>query len=322
MKKMLFLRIGWMNWYDGRDDDPLTWPGMAPEDTEGWWEVLNYLPHRRSYYGSVYPKRAKQLHIEKIVPGAEDRIEDVLVVWIAPRPGNGTVVVGWYNHATVYRYPQRRPGSKRAKYYVTASKADCVLLDEVERRIEVPTGKGKLGQSNVWYARQAMAFSMRVGKLIAAYRGSGPIIRPASKRRSRHGGPGWQHDLKTRQAVENSAYTIVVDYFEDKKYKIEPVQTKNLGWDLEASRAGACLKLEVKGLSGDVVAADLTPNEYDMSREHQEEYRICIVSRALSKKPVLRVFYYSPTSKAWVDRRGAKLSFEIVTRKSARLSVK
>ena len=94
------------------------------------------------------------IHIERIDSSfkGKDEIDNVLVVFCA-KPNEGpSVIVGWYNNATVLRGRNEYNGRQ---YNLIARKEDCVLLDENERNYIVPrakTHKIGFGQSNLWYA--------------------------------------------------------------------------------------------------------------------------------------------------------------------------
>ena len=95
-----------------------------------------------------------ELHIERIDPLAKNRdsLDNVLVVFCAtPKPG-GSVIVGWYKNATVYR---RRPSYEGRDYNLCAQKDDCCLLPEYRRTFKVPratNGDVGFGTMNIWYA--------------------------------------------------------------------------------------------------------------------------------------------------------------------------
>jgi hypothetical protein len=85
------------------------------------------------------------------------------------------------------------------------------------------------------------------------------------------------------------------------------VDDQNLGWDLEAARKGEpTLRLEVKGLSGTDVKVGLTPREYRAMMKHKsgqmDNYRLCVVTSALTK-PALIIFCYDRLNQRWWDDR-------------------
>lgn len=121
---------------------------------------------------------------------------------------------------------------------------------------------------------------------------------------------------KNKQIVELRAVEYVWQYFLSKNYFIENVQRDNVGWDLNViSRDdGEELKIEVKGLSGDEVNVELTPNEYEKSS--QAGYRICVVTNTL-KKPNLYIF--KKVKKDWIDKDNNRL--EVMEKVAARFTM-
>ena len=61
------------------------------------------------------------------------------------------------------------------------------------------------------------------------------------------------------------------------EYSLKSVEKDNRGWDLEATKKGKTLYLEVKGHLGNVIQFELTPNEYARMQEHSKIYRVCVV---------------------------------------------
>ena len=155
--KMLFCNIGWMDLYDGIYGDSIRGGGSFNEDNTGSG-VCNFSPAGDSVYGYVHPNG--QIRIENIGgDDTEESISGVTVVWTAPRKDVGTVVVGWYRNAKVYRQSQEIPEHAEyhrkngvSHYCITASFNDATLLPPNERNCKIPRGKGGMGQSNVWYA--------------------------------------------------------------------------------------------------------------------------------------------------------------------------
>lgn len=120
--------------------------------------------------------------------------------------------------------------------------------------------------------------------------------------------------------VEKSAINKTTSYFEEHGFVIESVEGDNVGWDLEAKKNGELVfRIEVKGLSGEDVKVELTPNEYSNMKKFVSNYKLCVVSRALSNMPVLRVFSFDKHRNEWNDNTGKKLRFEPI--ESARIFI-
>jgi 5-methylcytosine-specific restriction protein A len=101
-------------------------------------------------------------------------VNGVTVVWTAGPESGGTVVVGWYKDATVYRDAQTitKPSKIQTKngvssYRIKAPADKAVLLPVEQRELIIPRAvKGGIGQSNVWFADQEGSQEI-VGRVIA-----------------------------------------------------------------------------------------------------------------------------------------------------------
>lgn len=310
MKKMIFLNVGRMKNYRGLNNDEITGGGAFVWKSGYGLEVFNFQPFNEYMYGYVQVKGS--INIERLGASRRDgSIDDVLVIWVANSPSGGTVIVGWYNNATVYRRCQPAPsGSAReckgeeCGYHVKAKQEDCRLLPIDSRVFKIPRQtKGGMGQSNVWYADQKANESFR--QEVLSFIRTGKIQR--RKHPAKRNGRRWQPDPYKRQKVEKSALALVTKHYEDLGYDVDSVEEDNVGWDLEASLLDKLLRLEVKGLSQKEVLIELTPNEYRKMKRYKDSYRICVVTDALSRDPLLRIFAFSPESAKWEDDEGTHL---------------
>lgn len=132
--------------------------------------------------------------------------------------------------------------------------------------------------------------------------------------RAEHG-HAYQPDVIKRAAVENAAVRMTRDQFKD--WHIEDVSDQNKGWDLEVTRGGELLYLEVKGLSGHRLVVELTPNEYTKMQKHSRMYRVCVATKAMLPDATLQVFRFRPGTRDLVADDGVRLSVKTV--ESARL---
>jgi hypothetical protein len=318
MQPVIFFNTGWMEAYAGLhpDHDPLR-GGGAHNQEQGWGgEIFNLQPYRGKLYGFVRTSHGGTIRLERL-GGAKSatQLDQVTVVWTAPRPqaeGGGTYVVGWYCNATVFRSPRPRPSASRHRwdeepiaYYAVAKQADVTLLPADERLLLVPRSRlGSMGRSHVWYAEADPDFVQRVLTYIA----SGGRLPPPKRR----GKP----NLLQRLAVEKRAVEITQAYYSELGYELHSVERDKVGWDLTATSGRVQLKLEVKGTAGSAIAAELTANEYRNLLMDGANYRICLVTNALTT-PTLHVFAYSARLGRWVSQAGLLLEIEPLT--SARL---
>lgn len=170
-----------MNNYVGiTDDDKPKYGGSWVAENEDAHEKFNFLDYNGRCYGYC-PFKANQINLDRIVGAAykEEKIDDVLVIWTAKKDELGTrVIVGWYEHATVYRrwqeintYGFHLQQDFFPYYFTDAAAKDCYLLPEDKRTFIVPnaskegTGHG-MGQSPVWYADSEFARKEFVPKVL------------------------------------------------------------------------------------------------------------------------------------------------------------
>ena len=169
--------------------------------------------------------------------------------------------------------------------------------------------KGLMGQANIWYADTPEAEPVVAG-VRALVNGT---ARTAVRRR---GKSDPQHNAK----VEKAAVKIVCAHY-SRDYTVESVEGDNVGWDLEARLHDKVLRIEVKGLSGSEPRVGLTPNEYDKFKEKAEDYRLAIVTEALSRSPQLLLCRFSAELDTWVVEGREGCDIEIDQRTSAMVAL-
>lgn len=328
---ILVCNVGWMEKYQGLAcGDAITGGGSYVAKHGYGHEIYNFAHWKGRVYGFVQVRG--QLNVARLGagPGA-DKVMGVVVAWSALRPGVGPVVVGWYKDATVHAASQPAlPGAGRgfpgttavADYCVVADEADAVLLEPDQRTLRVPRGKGCMGQSPVWYADSgspaAKQFRNALDVLLA---GTAP---KTTSNASTAKGAGWQSDVKKRLACERAAIEAAGAWYEAQGYKVRSVEKEHVGWDLEAllpEMPASLLRVEVKGASGEIEAADLTPNEYVAVKTHRDSYRLCLVSHALDpRRSYVHRFWYSAERNYWADQDDRVLKFDEVVAARVRVA--
>ena len=155
---ILFCNVGWIKHYNGIDGDSIERGGKYNQHSIGH-EVCNFSNNAGTLYGYVQP--TGQIKIEKLGAGKKDEsVSGVTVVWTAGPESGGTVVVGWYKDATVFREAQKiaKPSAIQKKngvstFRIKAPADKAVLLPVEQRVLMIPRAvKGGIGQSNVWFA--------------------------------------------------------------------------------------------------------------------------------------------------------------------------
>ena len=197
MRKILFCKISAMKYYKGVVvglDEAYNGGSYVTEHGEGH-EQYNFAPVTLDdgdeyCIGFVETKSSRSdkrnsLHIERINGCQEMKkepfVDDVLVIWCATTMLNETSIVGWYQHATVYRrYESIEFDSGYVQdFNVIARKEDCVLLPEPDRHVHIwqaPVSKKRtygFGQSLVWYGEEqkAQQYLERLIQQVESYRG-------------------------------------------------------------------------------------------------------------------------------------------------------
>lgn len=156
---ILFCNVGWMNNYKGIVGDSIERGGKYNNHSIGH-EVCNFANNHGFVFGYVQPV-GDSIKIEKLGASKKDeKIDGITVVWTAGPESGGTVVVGWYEDATVYRDLQSlsKPNALQTRngvtsYRVKARASDATLLPIEQRELMIPRAvKGGIGQSNIWFA--------------------------------------------------------------------------------------------------------------------------------------------------------------------------
>lgn len=109
-----------------------------------------------------------------------------------------------------------------------------------------------------------------------------------------------------RKQIELIAYEETTKDFQKNGYNVKDVTKDNQGWDLEAECDEEIKLIEVKGLSGNMINVELTPNEYSESKK-RKNYILAIVINCLTN-PKLHLFY--KITKGWQDQFGNILKID------------
>lgn len=131
-----------------------------------------------------------------------------------------------------------------------------------------------------------------------------------------------KNNEKKAKRSEKQAIDDIKAFYEKKGYKVESVELKNCGWDLETTIGNIKLLLEVKGLNGKFYSINLSENEYNKLQENQENYRICIVSNCNSsaKNRHIKILKFENNEFFDENDKENKISYKII--KSLKLTNK
>jgi hypothetical protein len=328
LDRILFLNVGWMSKYQGLQADKITGGGKYVSLHGYGHEIFNFKPYAGHVYGFARAPHGS-IKLERLggAKGAAS-VDGVLVIWVAK-----SLVVGWYENATVFRHTQPPPKESGRTYRgdpiaynVIAKRVNSQLLDRDARLLQIPRAKERehgMGRYS-WYADGPTnrAFRDKVFEYVASG-GDSSVLgtqRRKNKTGSTHGGLPHKTDPHKREWVEHYAINLTSHHFETLGYEVDSVEADNVGWDLNAVHRTTrlLLRVEVKGLSGHGVNVEMTRQEYEMMRKYKSSYRVCVATDSLDRKlRALSVFAYNDMSGKWTDGDDRPLLIQEV--KSARL---
>ena len=167
-ERILFCNVAHMEYYDyDMHEETPKHGGSYVADTGDAYEKNNFHVCEDGFvrgfvetkYRGLYTedKKPNQLRIENIDIDykKQDFIDGVTVVFCAHSDElKKTVVVGWYENATVYR---GREMYHDRQYNLMCTADNAHLVNLRERNFEIPRAKTNLfgfGQANVWYAKE------------------------------------------------------------------------------------------------------------------------------------------------------------------------
>ena len=319
--KMVFFHIGWMKRYQGAEhDDPTLGPHGHLQDNKFGHECFNFFPRNGKCYGYV----PTGINISNLgVSRSAKFVDDIVCVWVAKDPErDARVIVGWYREGRVFRSNGHliKPSGNKfdhqdIEYRAAAPQTNCTLIPVPRRTFEIPTRyslEGGLGQSTVWYGGNTR-FRRKVWEYVKNWEARKKAKKPRStSRRNARGGRNTDPELRKR--IETIAVNIAIDYFSSEDgggYEVVSKEKDNLGWDIEASHPDKpTLLVEVKGLSGDRVSVELTPNEYKkmMLKENRNKYVLFVVTHCLGERPLAHDYRFN--NGRWLDVDGAVLKIQ------------
>ncbi len=335
-KPMLIFNITWMKEYRDKttNDKPVgggrhveknreggeMWNFFVEEDQEnsmcyGFGMTQNsrgrYLNGNEKYFSGVDLKRLVS-NTKKWEEGESEGNIDVVFI-STPKNATGKKVVGWYEGATVFhKYYRTHPKRRHYGYLCEVKAENAVLLLEEERMLIPPALPLKMRTFRYLDGKENAKLRKWLRKKFIEKQ------KPDKKSgagKKRYGEP---LSAEKRREIENSAVAKVTEYYESKEYEVKSVETDNVGWDLDVSKDGEILRVEVKGHKGDVIQFELTPNEYEQMQV-QKKYRVCVVCQALEKSPRLIELFPVLEDKWTLQTKDGKKIVELEERTAARV---
>ena len=293
MPRVVFARIGWMTAYDGpRPGDEKPIGGGSYNKKNMGDEAYNFHAVRGRLYGYFQPNmRSESINLGRIdrLGVQADSLERVLVVFVANHPElGGSLIVGWYQNATIWRNRLPSPGKPEPMgHFCVALVKDCVLLPPEKRKFPIPSRiKGGFGRSNVCYVLESGG-NQKSGRWIKEaldyiddYQGPNLLIEPEQSLKedvedlvqqegsAGRGGQGFIRTAAERKAIEERSMNVATRYFERKHFKVTDV-SKTRCYDLECRKGKQVLHVEVKGTTTAGEKILLTANEVTHAQKLQ-----------------------------------------------------
>ncbi len=310
--KMLLCNVSWMKYYCGVTSDDIPRHGGAYVREHGFGhEAINFLPYHGMVYGYVQ-LRTGTISISRLDSAATDKVDNVLVAWRA-RSSRGSVIVGWYKNATVYRRLQNPLKGRSFQYrnerinprwIISARDSDKYVVPPHRRSFTVPVlHKGFGAQTFVSFLdsnrQEVIAFKNKLhAYTLSVEAGKYFPPRPGTK-------PPLDQVLKLK--IERAAIEVAAKHYSDQGYDVISVERDHVGYDLEARSKSDKLLIEVKGTNqpADNATINLSPNEYQKSKSRKRRYRICIVTDAL-RSPQVNDFLWDAEENIWRDENTGK----------------
>ncbi|MHB1493863.1 MAG: protein NO VEIN domain-containing protein [Acidithiobacillus sp.] len=300
---IILCRTGWMNYYRGfLDNDQLINGGRYVDTNKTGHEIFNFNSVNNMFYGNVQTTHDGSIKLQRISARLGVNAvaaENVLVIWCATAPRGGTVVVGWYKNAEVFRDYQVLPSSADfADYYanditayrISARSDGVALLDPRFRNFEIPRSGGNnctFGRSHIRYMDEERCGALKENlyNYVSQFHLLDNRLLDLTSAENADQRCGAAGRGPADPQVETMAIRLAKEFYKSKGYHVKSVERLNRGWDLEATKNGNTLYIEVKGLSGKECSVGLTPNEYRAFCKGVSGYRLFIATSCLSDNP-------------------------------------
>jgi Domain of unknown function (DUF3883) len=319
--RIIFFNIGWMRDYKGpAQDDPtrgnFAWLRENAKRRHGH-ECYNFADDGGFCYGCHAGYFNTAITRLGALPGAPT-VDGILAVWFSRDPKTDrAVIVGWYRSATVYREFQqssqgtiRKLGADLVPYKAKAKFRDCFLLPVGAREFEIPSRyelKGGYGQNPNWYGSNDR-FLNKVWQFTQEWE-SGNYKKQVPK--AKIAPRNIDHEL--RQLIEETAIRAATEHYSSPSggsRVVVSVESQAKGWDLEATGSMNKLLVEVKGLGGGDLVAELTPNEFAKMQKHKGDWVLFVVTQCKSTSPRCFEFRYMHDARRWETPDGHVLEIE------------
>lgn len=306
MNKILWIKFGWSDYYRGGPvDGNFGWLNArrGKKKAGRGHEAFNFLPVNGTYYGYVPPQA-------KIYAPFNEDPNGWIVVCLAKRPKRkGIHVVGWYEDATLHGQwlpaPEGQHGNGKNSggpynwSYCISSRTAFFVPPEMRTTpfSDVSVGIGKFSfldgpdvnitenKTRVLKLLEKRLKSLRA----AAIHNPSEISVPDPELDAADPLKGFG-TAEHRKKVEIAAEKVVIDHFVARGFDEERVTHIPCGHDFVFSKRNSRLHVEVKGTASDTPQFFLTRNEFNKGYMADADWRLAMVTSALSASPNLMLY--------------------------------
>lgn len=303
MKKILWVKFGWSEYYRGGNiAGNFAWleQNIGTENEGRGHEAYNFMPDfQGTYYCYVPPQR------RNYTPYHDDP-EGWTVVCLAKNPATrGIHVVGWYENATLHGEWLPRPDNSDSRQIISPHPAYnwsyCISSNSVyfippeERNLpfsDASVRQGKysfLDGPNVQKTANKQRVLARLERIMTRlapiaihnpneHKIFDPELDPVDPLRV-------FGSAEHRKAVEVAAEEAVIAHYTGKGYTCQRTTHLPCGYDFIFTRKKSVLHVEVKGTSSTTPRFFLTRNEHNIGFELDPDWRLAMVTSALSGSP-------------------------------------
>jgi hypothetical protein len=261
--KVVLLKTAWSEFYDG---DPISgnFGYIKEHGPKSGHEKYNFAPRNGIYHGYCPPPGPKPTDLNGWT-----------VIWVAKKPGTkGVRVIGVYYDATFTgEYVEFDVGNEHISFCVSAKSALFVPPELRSEAFPSPVRSGSCCYLQIpGTTSKYRPLLTKLLRFIEATQNDADALKRES---SSTGFP----DTETRRKAEKAAVDFVTNHYRKNGYVVSSRESEHVGFDLEARRGKAILRIEVKGTAGAVPYAYVTANERNAALgDHDSTWLMCMVT--------------------------------------------
>ncbi|MBD8122064.1 DUF3883 domain-containing protein [Pseudomonas lutea] len=317
MKKVLWVKFGWSDYYRGGFvDGNFSWlnDNKGKKNDGRGHEAFNFNAGPDGTYYCYVPPQSKDY-----APSSHDP-EGWTVICLAKNPRHtGIHVVGWYENATLHGQWLEPPDSimkkrgdtahpaydwsycitSKTAYFIPPESRNLPFSDASIRQGKYSFLAGPEVESNDNKRRVLKLLEGRLKTLTAfAIKNPGESKLPDPELDSADPLKGFGTP-EHRKEVEKAAERVVIEHYETKGYTCKRVTHIPCGYDFVFAKGKSQLHVEVKGTSGSSPRFFLTRNEYTTGLQLNPAWRLAMVTSALSTSPSITMYTATEIQRAF-----------------------